>query len=244
MKHYKASITAALLCILSLNTAQARIGAVVPAVVNKGQLTVATRLQHTLDDKNKRVDQRERARLFVDYGLTDWYALWLAAEGQDIQGESPEISRLLLDQRVELTSTQADGFYSGFRVRLEHWEIDNAIDTLHIRMILGKEMGKWDARINQFFGVELGDNRRGGMLSETRSHVTYAYHPAHRIGVESFHVYGNLSDNFNYSQQQHSVGPTFVGAITDTVRYEAGYLAGISDAAADHALYVGFSKAF
>lgn len=237
-------IMVVVLCVFTVDNANARIGAVVPATVNKGKLTLSTRFQHTSDNESTVQDGRERGRLIADYGVNDWYALWMAVEGQDLQGQSPEITRWILDQRVEFTNMQEDNFYSGFRLRVEHWNLDNATDTAHIRMILGKEIGKWDGRINQFFGIETGSNRNDGMLCETRSHVSYGYHPDHRVGVESFHAYGNLSQDYSYSQQQHSVGPTFVGAISDTVRYEAGYMIGISRAAADHAVYVGFSKMF
>ncbi|TAE80298.1 MAG: hypothetical protein EAZ74_05165 [Alphaproteobacteria bacterium] len=243
MKHYL-WVSVTIIAVMLSHEASARIGAVVNAKVKERQVTAFTRVQYTTDDESKAQDNRMRHRMFVDYGVNEWYAVLGLIETQDLQGESPEVARYIVDQRIELTTMEDDGFYSGFRVRYEHWESDNQVDTTHIRLIAGKEIGNWDFRLNQIWGAELGANRQGGMIWDSRSHVSYKYNPLHHVGIESFHQLGNIAKVDHYSQQQHYVGPTFFGALTDKVRYEVGYMTGISRRAPDHAFYIGFNTAF
>lgn len=221
----------------------ARIGSVPHSDVRQGAISSTWRNQYTLDNDSSSQHHAFRTRLTLDAALTEDYAMWTAIEGRNVQGESAEITRIFWDHRFEFTTMQQEGFYSGVRLRYE-MRAAHAADITHIRFILGKEVGAWDLRFNQIIGTELGAERQNGVFFDTRFHVAYRYHPEHAVGLESFHQLGSLSQQLPFSAQAHYVGPTFFGAITHGVRYEAGYMAGISRAAPDHAFYLGFTRDF
>ncbi len=233
-----------LLMIIIANPSHARIGSVPNAVVNEGQLRLTWRNAYNLDKEKKSLDNRLRSRVGLDYGITDNYAWLVMLQGQDLQGQSPDFSNIFFDQRLELTNSKDDAFYSGLRLRYEARILANQPDITHIRFIIGKELDGWDFRFNQILGMEVGGYRKGGMIIDTRFHVAYKYNEKHSMGMESFSNFGNVATVHGYGNQSHTIGPTFFGALTDEINYETGYMAGVSKAAPAHSFYFGFAKDF
>ncbi len=233
-----------ILSLMIASPAFARIGSVPNAAVNKGVWRLNWRNQYNMDDEKKSLDNRLRSRVGLDYGFTNNYAWLLILQGQNLQGQSPELSNVFFDQRFEGATSKNDGYYSGLRIRYEARLVANQADVSHVRLILGKEIGAWDLRFNQILGMEVGAHRKGGAIIDTRFHVSYMYHEQQRIGLESFSNLGNIATLHGYSQQSHTIGPTFFGALTEKINYDIGYMVGVSKAAPDHSFYFGFSRDF
>ena len=232
-----------ILLFIITNPALARIGSIPNAVVNEDAWRLNWRSSYNLDD-NDALNQRLRSRVGVDYGVTDDYAVMLMLQGQDLQSQSPDFTHFIIDQRFEGATSQDDGYYSGLRLRYEARVLENQSDTAHLRLILGKEVGKWDFRFNQILGMEIGEHRESGMIVDSRWQIAYRYQQNHSIGLESFNQFGNISKVRDFDAQSHSLGATFFGALTDKINYEAGYLVGVSKAAPDHSFYFGFMRDF
>ncbi len=234
-----------ILClIISTNVAYARIGGVSNATVDADLLRASWHSEYDIDDTNGAFNNRQRNRISFDYGVSDWYALLLIIQGQNLQGQSAELSNIFFDQRFELTNTQNDGYYSGVRVSYDAVFLTNKPDIAYLYVIAGKEIGAWDLRYNQLFGLELGASRKGSILVDTRFLFSYAYRPNQRIALETYSSFGKISQRGDFNKQSHSVGSTFFGALTDEVNYEVGYMAGITKSAPDHSFYVGLSRVF
>ncbi len=211
----------------------ASIGGIGNAQVDKGVLTVHWRTAYAADDSNAANDGRWRNRLMLDYGVTDNYAFGVYVQTDRSRGDG-EFEALMIDQRFEFHTVAEDGFYSGIRLRYTYKDGDKKPDNAHVRFILGAPLGNWEVRTNQLVAHEVGEGSRGGMLYESRMQATYAYWGSHRIGLESFNNFGNLSASSSFDSQHHEIGPVFQGRITDRLSYDAGYRTGISDAAIDH----------
>lgn len=204
------------------------------ATVEKDALMLHLRGSYSADDENAGLDERFRSRFMADYGFTDSFALGLYLQGDNRQGNHQELDAAILDARFELTDAASHGFYSGFRLRYTLKDGDKKPDNAHIRLIFGVPVGGWDFRLNQIFAQEIGQERRGGLGINTRLQATYAYHPQHRMGIESFSDFGYGSRQNSFDAQNHTAGPVFTGRLAQDLSYEAGYRYGLSEAAADH----------
>jgi hypothetical protein len=234
----------ALLVALSIShAAQAGIGGIGNAEVIEGRFTTHLRNAYIEDGEGPQ-DNRWRSRIMTDYGVNDWLAAGFYIQGDRRESDNLELEALIGELRFEFTSADTSGFYSGARLRYTWRDGDKKPDDAHIRLILGAPYGRWDFRINQIFGVETGTDARSGLLIETRPQVTYGYYENHRIGIESFSNFGNVSRVDGWNNQSHEVGPVFQGPLTDTLNYEAGYRRGISDAAANHTLRLFLIQSF
>jgi hypothetical protein len=212
--------------------------------INKGQFTVQTRGSYTTDDDNPSLDKRFRSRLATDYGITDSFALGIHFQTDNRGNETGQYDATLIEGRFEFTDTKTDGYYSGFRLRYTFKDGDKKPDNVHVRLIAGLPIDKWDLRMNQTFAYETGQDSRGGLGVDTRTQTTYHYLTHHRAGIESFSDFGYGSRTPKFDEQNHTVGPVFAGKIRDDISYETGYRRGISKAAPDNTVKLFLTKYF
>ena len=224
--------------------AYAGIGGVVNAQVDPHQLTMQLRSTYNLDQENPAYDHRWQSRIMADYGLDDNNAIGFFVQGVQHEGEDLKLDALILEHRYEWHEVAKDGFYSGFRLRYTYRDEDKKADEAHIRLILGAPWGKWDFRLNQFIGREVGNDSTPGTLLETRGQATYEYSPGYRVGLENFSNFGKLRNTSDFQTQAHEIGPVFKGPLTDQLSYEAGYRYGYSDAAPDHTFRIFLIERF
>ena len=102
----------------------------------------------------------------------------------------------------------------------------------------------YEVRMNQLFSHDVGEDAGDGIGAELRFQVTRAFSDTHKLGIESFNDFGNLTQLSGYSSQEHEIGPVLKGKIGHGYAYETGYRAGISESAADHNFKFFISKSF
>ena len=224
--------------------AHAGIAGIGNAAVNKGQFTTHLRLSLGEDDNRASLDGRFRSRLMTDYGFTDDFAFGIYFQQDNPGNDNAQWDATIAEARFELTDTASSGFYSGFRLRYTYKDGDKKPDNAHIRLIAGVPVGDWDLRINQIFAVETGQDRRGGLGTDTRLQATYQYIPNHRAGLESFSDFGYGSRWTTFDEQNHTLGPVFTGRVMEGLFYEAGYRRGLSRDAADHTFKLFLTRVF
>ncbi|WP_100643700.1 hypothetical protein [Alteromonas facilis] len=102
---------------------------------------------------------------------------------------------------------------------------------------------KWRIRGILIGGWDFGGNANGGTTLETRASAMYKLTSGDRIGIEMFNEFGKLSDTGSFNEQEHSIGPAYTGKF-DNIKYQLGYLAGVSDSADDHTFRLWLSTSF
>lgn len=90
---------------------------------------------------------------------------------------------------------------------------------------------------------DIGDEATGGTKLETRASVSYKLDSGQKVGVEMFNNYGKISDLGSWDDQEHQIG-TVISGKAGGIKYQIGYLAGISKSADDHDIRLWFSKSF
>lgn len=221
----------------------ATVQAVAHSRVDESITTVTWRNSVSHDAEGSATDERWLTRGMVDYGLTEDLAAGMFVQGDRRYGDNLELDAVMGELRYEVTDMKDHPFYSGARLRYTLRDNDKGPDFAHVRLILGRAFGKWDARANQIIAYELGPQATGGLLFDTRFQATYGYREHHRAGLESFHDFGHASRS-DFNEQTHTLGPVFQGSLTDELLYEAGYRLGVSDAAPRHTVKFFISRRF
>lgn len=224
--------------------AMAAIGGISNAQVTKGALNAQMRNAYSTDNDEHGHDDRWRTRLALDYGFTDSYAAGFFVQGDRRDHDNLELEAVMFDQRLEIHDAAKDGFYSGARLRYTWRDGDKAPDDIHLRLIVGAPIGRWEARFNQLLAHEIGEDSKDGLIVESRAQVTYGLTDDHRIGIESFNNFGNVNDAAGFDTQGHEVGPMFQGRLDGGTTYDVAYRRGISEHAADHIFRFVVGQAF
>jgi len=102
---------------------------------------------------------------------------------------------------------------------------------------------KWRLRGIVSAGWDFGGQAVGGTNIETRASITYKSGAGPRVGVEMFNDYGRISDLGSWNEQEHQLGPVISGSLGG-IKYQLGYLSGISSSADDHTFRLWLSRAF
>lgn len=108
------------------------------------------------------------------------------------------------------------------------WGLANGI---RIRGIL---IGAWE------FG---GDEAFTGTEIETRGSISKKLESGVTVGVEMFNDFGRLGKFGSFNEQGHQIGP-MIGWSFGGFKYEARYLAGVSNGTRDHNFGIRADKAF
>jgi hypothetical protein len=108
------------------------------------------------------------------------------------------------------------------------WSLANGI---RVRGIL---IGAWQ------FGSDRADS---GTAIETRSSISKRLDNGLRVGVEMFNDFGEVGEFGSFNDQSHQIGP-MIGGTIGGFKYEARYLAGVSNGSRDHNFGLRFDKSF
>lgn len=213
------------------------------AVVDDGVTTLSWRNSYNSDDPSNALNERWQTRLMADHGLTDDLALGAYVQGDRRAHDNLELDSAMAELRYELTGMKTHPFYSGFRLRYFLRDGSKGSDMAHVRFIIGRSAGKWDARYNQIVSHEIGPQATGGLLFDTRVQATYGYAENHRAGLEAFLDFGHASRT-DFREQTHTLGPVFTGWIDEDISYEAGYRTALSESAPQHTVKFFISRRF
>jgi high-affinity iron transporter len=99
------------------------------------------------------------------------------------------------------------------------------------KILLEKSLQKITNTLNINFNKEVGGSSDphtdGGIAWSTKYRLTSFLEP----GFEYYIDYSAIGHHLTYDQQSHQVGPAFYGRLTRHIKYDVGYLFGISDEA-------------
>ena len=212
--------------------------------VKKGETEIAVRTGYSIDDKDASEDERFRSRAHMKYGFTDTYAVQIVVYQDKRQGDSYEHDGIKFENRFHLIKKADHGFDFGIRANYTLKDGDKKADSAELGLYVLVPYDAYEMRVNQLFSHDVGQESESGVGGETRLQVTRAVTDNTRLGIESFHDYGNFRQSSEYSEQSHQIGPVLKGKFLDGYSYEAGYRAGISDGSPDHNFKIFLAKTF
>ncbi|MCB1592096.1 MAG: hypothetical protein KDI90_06550 [Alphaproteobacteria bacterium] len=212
--------------------------------VKKDANEVMLRFGYSEADEESSDDERFRTRLHLDHGFTDYYAARLIVSGDKRKNDSLEHDALTLENRFYLLKADEYGFDFGARASYSLKDGDKKPDKISVGFYELVPLDAYEIRANQIFDHEIGEDSEDGIGAELRFQVTRKVSDDHKLGLESFHDFGNLKEQSGYSAQAHTFGPVLKGKIFENYKYETGYRVGISKDAPDHSIKFFISREF
>lgn len=109
--------------------------------------------------------------------------------------------------------------------------INKQVGQFEGKIILEKNMDKITNILNISFNQEVGEGADprtdAGISWSTRYRLSRYFEP----GFEYWNDFSEISHQLDYDQQSHQAGPCFYGRLASHIKYDVGYLFGLSDAA-------------
>ena len=199
--------------------------------VTQDKLGLEYRAGYDVDDRAAK-DGASLHKYVINYGVTDRLrpeikVIMTDAADNDMRftGFEPSLKWQMFKKNEAWFSTALQGTYKQ----------DNSKrpDKLESKLLLGKQIGKFQHLANIAVEHEIGAGRRSGTALiaswKTKYYLTDYVEP----GIEFHSNFGKLNDGLSYNEQNHQLGPSISGGIGENFRYDIGYLFGVSDAATD-----------
>ncbi len=219
-------------------------GDVGSAKVVKGKSEMVVRFGYSEADEDSSDDERLRMRVHFDHGFTEHYAARVIVAGDRRKKDSLEYEGVTLENRFYVLKAEDHGFDLGVRASYNHKDGDKKPSAVSFGLYELFPADPYEFRANQIFEHDIGEDAEDGVSAELRLQVSRKITDTHKIALESFHDFGNLSEQSGYSAQSHTIGPVIKGEMFGKYKYEVGYRAGISKDAPDHSLKFFISREF
>lgn len=203
--------------------------------VTKGRATTEWRGGYDVIDNAHDVT---RMRLLQSYGVTDYWDTRIAATFS----HNGQASTDVVGWENKFQLTPKDTFFVDLGLRLDYAYSTNAgADEVLARLLVAKKIGPVAQTANFSFGRQVGNDASNDVGFDVAYGIAYDLSKQYALGLE---YYGDFDDFDNtYSEQQHLVGPVVYGT-HGMFKYQAGVLAGVSEAAPDVALKTTLSYSF
>lgn len=205
--------------------------------VTKGRATVEWRGGLETDDDDEDVF---KTRNQFAYGFTDFYEAKISVDTRDDDGGT--FSDVDLENKFQLLPKGE--YFVDLGLRLDYARsVNGGADEIGTKILLGKQTGKFAHLLNLEAGREVGEDSSDEWAYGFSYGVSYPVMDNFSIGGEWYSDFGDFEEDFD--DQDHLVGPVVYGTAYG-LKYQAGVLAGVSEAAPDATLKatVGYSFTF
>ncbi len=183
-------------------------------------------------DSNDTRDGKQKHKYAVGYGITQRWFSDVYVELEKQATGSFRSTALEWENRVQLFEPGERwldaGLYLAYEVALE----DGHADKFEAKVLLQKEQGRLVHITNLTLEKQIGLNAGEATEAEAAWSTRYRLRKTFEPGVELHSEFGELVNTIPYRDQKHLLGPVFYGKL-GKVKYDIGYLFGISSAASD-----------
>lgn len=205
-------------------------------IVVKGEKEIEISGDYAFDNRAAHKNARSQ-KYSVGYGVTDRWATEIFGEVEQVPDEDGVMSRskfteLAWENRYQLFEQGQywldAGLYLEYAKSFEH---DHA-DGLEWEVLLEKSMPHFTHTANFIFSKEVTAHAKKEIEGGAAWSSKWRLNPYFEPGFEYHASFGEIRLRQPYNEQEHQVGPMLYGKV-GKVRYELGYLFGISPASPD-----------
>lgn len=200
--------------------------------VKKGKLAIQYRAGYDFDDLDSK-DDRQPSSLVTNYGITDKLRPEVKVILSNNPSESVKVTGFETSLRWQFLKPEDAWLAAALDVNYKASIQSGRSDRLDIKVILGKEIGQLSNITTFSLEEEIGENSRNGPSFKASWKARYKINPYISPGFEFYANTGKLRDNLDFNDQSYRIGPIIYGNITEDIKYNLGYIFGISDAATD-----------
>ena len=203
-------------------------------IVEKGELEIEARGQYDTDERAAK-DNVQQHKYAVGYGVTDrWfteiYGEFERTKNADNEDLNFKFTALSWENRLQLTEQGQFPVDVGLYLEYESSFENKHPDNLEAKLLLEKSLPNFTHTLNLTLEQNVGRHPSKDLVGGFAWSSKYRWQKWLQPGFEWHSNLGELGQNVAFSTQQHQLGPAFYGKIGH-VKYDVGYLFGMSDAA-------------
>jgi len=191
---------------------------------------------HVTKDNDKAKDNNQKHRVEIGYGFTEYWSTAIVGEWVKESGMNREYEATAWENIFQLTEQGEHWVDVGLYLEYEFSSEANAADKIEAKLLLEKNSTQFSHTTNIIFEREIGTNSNSATELEIFWRTKYRWKEALEPAIEIYSKLGEIGNSGNFNSQNHSLGPVMLGKLrisdTSMLKYELGYLFGISDAAA------------
>ncbi len=209
-------------------------------IIEKGEIELEAEGSYNFDKRQEKKGTQEQ-KYAVGYGVTDRWAteIYGNLSNNPAERERLEFESIEWENRVQLFDQGQYWLDAGVYFSYEFAHEDQDPDEIEAKLLLEKQLGDFVHTANLILQKEVGGDTpddaekekhrwEGGVAWSSRYRFKQYLEP----GVEVHYNAIELSKNQSFNEQELQIGPTVYGKI-GPVKYDIGYLFGVTDAAAD-----------
>jgi hypothetical protein len=186
----------------------------------------------TQPDKNNAQEQE----LALEAGITPRWVVETSAGVTKDPGADSKLSDIEVESRFQLLETGEHWLDAGILVAYAFSTQNQEPDSSEVKLLLEKDSGRITNLANIGFSVDVGHHSESGKpdyvaLWNTR----YRYSEYFQPGIEIQADLGQGHEVRKFQDQEDYIGPAVYGRFHGHLKYQAGYLFGASDSAAQSA---------
>lgn len=210
-------------------------GKVYSPTVVKGEAELEYAGTRTFDSSKEKNNLQEN-QFSVGYGVTDFWApeVYFATFTHG-PGQPQDVRATEFENIIQFWPTGKYWLDAGMLASYHLATKKETADSVELKLLLQKDIGRFTAIANLGGGREVGNLGIPGNDLSSAANVRYRWLPYFEPGIEWQAGYGMWGDHNGFNEQEHYLGPIIYGELISGLKYEAGYFAGISNAAASSA---------
>lgn len=201
-------------------------------LVEQGEFEVEYSAYRSFDNDST-VDNEQKHKLEMSYGFGEKWKSEISAEFKKEPDESIDFTAIEIENQFQLTEQGEYWVDVGAKFAYVQTFDSTKAQALEAKLLLRKDTTHFAHIANIGAEQPIGSDAHDGPELSFDWGSRYRYSDHFNPGFEYQADFGHANDIPGYDEQEHIIGPMAYGKISDGVKYELGYLFGISDAAAD-----------
>jgi len=223
------SFATAVIVLLFVSTAQAAFIVHSPHV-EKGIFEIESKNSLKYDDH---ADEERQHKVELKYGLTTWWALALEGELEKEGSEGYDYTATEIESYFQFTDPGEYWLDAGALLAYEFKHNSGSADKVEAHLHLQKNLTQSSHTANIMVEQEVGDNANHNPEWEFAWQSIYLYKPMLNPGFEYYAEFNEVGNSGNFDDQSHYLGPVLTGTLYRGVKYDLGWLFGLSNGSAD-----------
>jgi hypothetical protein len=201
--------------------------------IDQGVLKLKWKGGYTTDDERESRDGAQQHKVDIEYGVTDRFSIESETDIQNAGGDdNTDVTATAVKAKVMFTEKGQNWLDIGARLTLERSLTDDP-DSAELKLLLAHDNDKFRHIANLILDHEMGNDASNDTNFGFSWSSRYKWKKWLEPGFELYDNFGAINDRPDFEDQDHSIGPVAYGKLGENWKYEAGYLRGFSENAAD-----------
>ncbi len=192
---------------------------------------------HVTNDSQAAKDNNEKHRLEIGYGITEYWFAAIVGDWQQTPGTNREFVATAWENIFQLTEQGKYWMDVGLYLEYAVGSGTGNTDAAEAKLLLERSSTQFTHTANIILEREIGTNASNATELEIFWRTKYRWKKALEPAIEIYSKFGEINNSGGFNAQKHSLGPVMMGQVSvgnkSKIKYEFGYLFGVSDAAAD-----------